>query len=123
MVVHKPLVLDDGQVQRLPDGDSIETGQPNIGNAENIFVTSPSITISATHIILDATSNQNLDFINGGTTNDVIFVRGTVGMSKVTVRDAGNVLVPLNRKIESPATVLQLLNIGLDLWVEVSWSG
>ena len=122
MTVHKPLILTGGQVARLPDGDSIETGQPNLSNSQTILVTSTLINIDSYHIQLDANSNQTLRTINGAATNDLIYIRGLVGMSRVTVKTGGNIAVKKNRKIESPFDVLVLLNIG-GAWTEVSWNG
>lgn len=116
-----PLVLGtSGQEEQLPVGDYIPA---NIGSPNIVFVTSNAVNYIETHMVVDATSNQKVRTINGGSANDLLYIRGTLNMNKVEFepdKPGGNISSKKKRKIENPNQVLVLLNLG-NTWTEVSW--
>lgn len=124
MPSRKPLVFSTSQIEQLPSSDFVYLGKLNIGPSQLIIVTTSVISVSKSHYELNSSSVTNVDTINGGDTNDLLYLRGTIGTSMIKVRKGrDNILGGADRKITGPFDVLVLLKIDGNNWTEVSWSG
>lgn len=123
MPARKPLVITGDQVEQIPAGDFVELGKLNIGPPQLIDVTGLStIAVTGSHIEVMSAGNQTILQINGGDTNDLLWIHGQLVTDKITFNTGGNLLLSKKRDVLGPSNIIVLLREGT-VWYEVSWSG
>lgn len=123
MPARKPLVITADQVEQIPSGDFVDLGKLNIGPAELIDATgTATITVTGSHTQVTSIGTQTVIQINGGETNDLLWIRGQVVTDKITFNTGGNLLLTKKRDVQGPNNILILLRDG-SVWHEVSWNG
>lgn len=71
-----PLVIVDGLIQQLGQGERLTVNRLNIGEWENLFAVSSTVTVSSSFVRLRSNSMQDVDTILGGEEGDVLVLFG-----------------------------------------------